>query len=77
MARYRRSGWTTCAHSEQEKEEEKGVPIIVIKDSKTKMTTAKVVPCKGRDAYAVESVRRALEQLGHRRIMTTSQRRLR
>ena len=34
-------------HSEQEKEDEKGMPIIVIKDSKTKMIMAKVVPSKG------------------------------
>ncbi len=29
--------------SEQEKEEEKGTPIVVIKDSKTKTTMAKLV----------------------------------
>ena len=34
-------------HSEQEKEEEKGTPIIVAKDNKTKMIVAKVVPSKG------------------------------
>ncbi len=34
-------------HSEQEKEEEKGTPIVVVKDSRSKMITAKVVQSKG------------------------------
>ncbi len=38
--------------SEQEKEEEKGMPIIVAKDNKTKMIMARVVPCRGVDSYA-------------------------
>ncbi len=33
--------------SEQEKEEAKGMPIVVAKDDRTKMITAKVVPSKG------------------------------
>ena len=40
-------------HSEQEKEEEKGMPIIVAKDNRTKMIMARVVPSKGLDSYAV------------------------
>ena len=36
----------TQVHSEQ-KEEEKGMPIVVVKDNKTKMIMAKVVPSKG------------------------------
>ena len=40
-------------HSEREKEEEKGVPIIVAKDNKTKMIMARVVPRQGLDSYAV------------------------
>ena len=34
-------------HSNQEKEEEVGMPIIVMKDSKTRMLMARVVPSKG------------------------------
>ncbi len=34
-------------HSEQEKEEEVGMPVAAVKDSKKKMVTAKVVPSKG------------------------------
>ncbi len=33
--------------SEQEKEEEKGMPIIVAEDTKSKMIAAKVVPSDG------------------------------
>jgi hypothetical protein len=58
-----------CMHSEQEKEEEKGMPIVVLKDEITKITTAKVVPSKRIDACAVDSMRKALEQLGHRWII--------
>ncbi len=43
-----------------------------MKDEKTKMTAAVVVPSKGVDTCAVESVRKALEQLGHRRITLKS-----
>ncbi len=32
-----------CVHSEQEKEDEKGMPIAVLKDSRAKMIMAKVV----------------------------------
>ncbi len=59
-------------HSEQEKEEEKGMPIIVLQDEKTKIIPAKVVPSEGVDAYAVESVRKTSEQLGGRRIILRS-----
>ncbi len=59
----------TRAHSEQEREEEKGMPIVVLKDDSTKMITAKVMPSKRVDAYAVDSLRKTLEQLGHRRIV--------
>ncbi len=45
------------AHVQREK-------IAVPEDEKTKMTTAKVAPSKGVDAYAVDSV--MLEQLGRR-----------
>ncbi len=31
-------------HNEQDKDEEKGMPIIVAKDNKTKMILARVVP---------------------------------
>jgi hypothetical protein len=49
-------------HSEPEKVEEKGTPIVVVKDDKTKMVMAKVAPSKGVREYAVELVRRFVEQ---------------
>ena len=41
-------------HSEQGKEEEVGMPIMVVKGSKMKMVMAKAVPSKGVENYAVE-----------------------
>ena len=38
---------------EEEEEEEKGMPTLVVKDTKNKMMTARVVPRKGVDPYAV------------------------
>ena len=40
-------------HSVQEKEEEKGMPILIAKDSRTKMIMAKVVKSNGVVPYAV------------------------
>ncbi len=53
--------------SEQEKEEEKGMPIIVVKDNETKVLMAKVVPSKAVNEYTVEVVRRFVEQFGYNR----------
>ena len=58
--------------SEQEKDEEKGMPILLMKDERTKMIMARVVPSKRLDQYDVESTRKALEQLGHRRVILRS-----
>ncbi len=62
----------TYTHNEQEKDEERGMPIVVLKGEKAKAITAKVAPSKGEDAHAVESVRKAVEQLGRRRIILKS-----
>ncbi len=51
---------------EQEKEEERGVPIIVVKDNKTKTLMAKVVPNKG------VNERRFVEQLGYSKVILKS-----
>ncbi len=58
--------------SEQEKEEEKGMPIVVVKDHKSKVLMAKVVPNKGVNEYAVEVVRRFVEQFGHNKVILKS-----
>ncbi len=55
-------------HSEQEREEEKGMPMVVMKDSRTKTITAKVVPNKGVVDYVVGVVKKMIEQLGRKRV---------
>ena len=59
-------------HSEQEMEEEKEMPIIVVKDDKTKLVMAKVAPSKGGQEYAVELVRKFVEQLGRNKVIVKS-----
>ncbi len=56
----------------QEKEEEKGMPIIVVEDNKTKMVMAKVVTSNGLQEFAVEVVRRFVEQLGYPSVIMKS-----
>ncbi len=59
----------TYMHSEQGKEEEKGMPIVVVKDDETKLVMAKVVPSKGAQEHGVEVVRKLVEQLGHNNVI--------
>jgi hypothetical protein len=47
-------------HSEQEKEEEVGMPIVVMKDSETWMIRARVVPSKGVEGYAIGEVKKTM-----------------
>ncbi len=42
------------------------------KDSKTKMIMAKAVPSKGVETYAVEVVKKMIEQLGYRKVILRS-----
>ncbi len=58
--------------SEQEKEEEKGMPIVVAKDSKTKMIMARVAPRKELDSYAMETVKKMVEKLLREKIILRS-----
>ena len=51
---------------DKKKEEEKGMPIRIIKDHETKMRFARVVPKKGADAYAITRRNKDLEQLGYK-----------
>ncbi len=62
----------TNTHCEQEKEEEKGMPIIVVKDNKTKIVMAKAVPSKGVQEYAVEVAWKFVELLGYNRVILKS-----
>ncbi len=49
-------------HSDQEKEEEKGMPSIVAKENQTMMIMARVAPSKGVDTYAVDAVKKMVER---------------
>ncbi len=57
--------------SEQEKEEEKGMPIIVVTDDKTKLVMAQVVPSTGAQCAGVcgERGQEVREQLGYKIVM--------
>ena len=48
------------------------MPIVVAKDSKTKMIMARVAPSKGVDGFAVENVKKMVERLGHKKIIMKS-----
>ena len=41
-------------HSHQEREEKRGMPILIVNDDQTKMSWAQAVPNKGRDPHAIE-----------------------
>ncbi len=56
----------------EQEEEEKGAPIIVVKDNKTNLMMAKVAPSEGARENAVEVVRRFVEQLGHNKVILKS-----
>jgi hypothetical protein len=56
----------------QEKEEEKGMPTLVMKDSRTKIIFAQVVPEKGRNPYAILRARKDLDSLGYKRVILKS-----
>ncbi len=54
------------AHSEQETEEEAGVPIAVAKDNKKKTIVAKAAPSNDFVDYAAQVAKKKEERLGHR-----------
>ncbi len=58
--------------SEEEKEEENGVPTIVAKDKQTKTTMARVAPSEGADSHAEETVKKMVERLGYQKIIMKS-----
>ena len=48
------------------------MPIIVIKDRKTRIIRARVVPQKGNHAYGIKVVSGVIESLGHSRVILKS-----
>ena len=57
---------------QQGKEEEKGMPMLVLKDRRTKVLWARVVPAKGVNAHAVKQLAKQIALLGHKRILFKS-----
>ena len=44
-------------HASHERDDERGLPILVAKDDETKVIWVHVVPAKGREPYAIERLR--------------------
>lgn len=53
-------------------EEEKGLPHLQVKDSKSKMCWASPVPAKGNDTFAVNFVMGILDEVGYNRLIMKS-----
>ncbi len=60
------------ACSEQEKEGEKSMPILLAADNRTRMITATVAPSKGVVLRAVDVSKRMVEQLGRKKAIMRS-----
>jgi len=54
-----------CMHDNQAEGEERGMPIMVIKDRRTKIIRARVLPQKGNHAYGIKVLSGVIESLGH------------
>ena len=56
----------------QQEGEEKGIPIVVVKDRKTKIIRSRLVPQKGINGYAIKVGSGIIESLGHSRVIFKS-----
>ena len=59
-------------HDNQGEKEEKGMPIMVIKDRRTRIMRARVVPQKGGHSYGIKVLSGVIESLGHSKIILKS-----
>jgi hypothetical protein len=59
-------------HDNQSEGEERGMPIMVIKDRRTRIIRARIVPQKGNHAYGIKVLSGVIESLGHSRIILKS-----
>ena len=59
-------------HDNQGEGEGKGMPIIVIKDRKTRVIRVRVVPQKGNRWYGIKALSGVIEGLGHPKIILKS-----
>jgi hypothetical protein len=56
----------------EEREEDRGMPILVVRDRRTKMAWPHVVPRKGKEGFAVRALARDLRLLGYLRVILKS-----
>ena len=59
-------------HDNQGEGEEKGMPIMVVKDRKTRIIRARVVPKKGNHGYGIKVLIGVPESLGHVEVILKS-----
>ena len=59
-------------HDNQGEGEERGMPIMVVKDRKTRVIRARVVPQKGNHGYGIKVLSGVIESLGHSRVILKS-----
>ena len=59
-------------HDNQGEGEEKGMPIMVVKDRKTRIIRARVVPQKGNHWYGIKVLSGIVESLGHSKVILKS-----
>ena len=59
-------------HDKQKEGEEKGMPILVMKDRRTKIIRARVVPQKGKHWYAIKVLSGMLDSLGYKKAIFKS-----
>ena len=61
-----------CMHDNQGEGEERGMPIMVIKDRRTRIIRARVVPQKGNHRYSIKVLSGVVESLGHSTVILKS-----
>ena len=59
-------------HDDQEEGEEKGMPIMVVKDRRTRVIRARVVPQKGNHWYGIKVLSGVVESLGYSTVLLKS-----
>ena len=70
--RLRRKELNKNRRQNNEDEEEKGMPILVLKDSRSKVALARVLPRKGKDPYAIQRLQTDIANLGYKKLILKS-----
>ena len=64
--------WSHKRRTDYEEEEDKGMPVLVLKDFRSKMALARVVPKEGRDQYAIARLYKYVADLGYKKLLLKS-----